>query len=651
MQPSDKIIWIGEYPAPAGLIPDNDTSHFIPKVVLVSGNLSISEALFRLEALRSSEVPWLVMADAKDSAAWLKAGAAGFIPPGTPIGLIHAALSRIGDIVDSAQARNSLTGLPGNDEIKKELKKEVLGGNGFAAYFDITGFKPFNDYYGFTLGDAVLRGLSEILSETLHGFFIGNIGGDDFVSVCSWMESDKFKEVVHEAVSKFNRRAPGYYSSGDVQRGGIEALDRFGKMKFFPFMTLTASIVSNENCKTIDELARKAGLEKKRLRGEIQRRTVSIVLCHDGRIPALDDFKSWYSSGYSVDDAKALLESAGIVNDRKMKNCLCEILLSNEAGDIRKSAARALGRLADVSTGDILLEALEDKNPHIRTLVSESLPYVLGSKAGPHLARLLEDSNTWVRRAALRGIGMSGWSGAKEILRAVLRSDRNESVWTRDYAKEKIAALDGAALLADTDLLDDVLHLLHSNQGIPKAPIWNALLTLGDDNVVREAVISIRNGSLGHMAKSLERLELRRISDDIVVEFKVALAEVLKQGNPHNQDILSFYSKATGCPIPPAVLDKLIELLEVFSGREQEELLKVLEIRKIEIPREKIIELLNCRTGRALSRDGALILLRCIAVSRNHTMNAGVLLNKFLRKKEISREEAIATARCIISLF
>ncbi len=658
--PSDKLIWIGTGKAPGGFLPDNDVHDVIPKAILVSGEIGIQEALSRLEALRPSRAPWLVMTDTAYTADWLKAGAAGFIPCNTPKGLVHAALARIGEVVDSAEARNPLTNLPGNDEIKKELKEKVLAGGGLACYFDITGFKPFNDYYGFTLGDAVLRGLAEILTETLHGFFVGNVGGDDFVGVCSEEQRDVFRRLVGEGVSKFNRRAPGYYGRGDVQRGGIETLDRTGKMKFFPFMTLTASVVSGKNCSTVAGIAQIAGLEKKRLRGEFQRKTVSSVLCSDGRIPALSDFRKWYATGYSTDDAKALLESAGILNDRKMKNCLCEVLLSGETGDVRKSAARALGKLADTSTADVLLEALKDKNPHIRTLVSDALPYVMGSSAGPHLAGLVNDSSTWVRRAALKGLGMSGWSGAAEQLSKTLKSTKKKTEWARDFRMEKAAALDGAALLGGS-LLSEVKDLLDNDQGIPMELVWNAMLTLGADDVVKEAILTIREGNLKYLVTSLERLEHKQISSGIFDEFEIVLAEKLYPGNQYNAKILSFMSNsgewACECeergtrPLPAKVQKKLLEMLDEFSGGEIENLIHTITARKIEIPVEQIMRLLNKSGENTLSKNALITLLLCIAVNDTRSINPGVLLNKSLRKKELSREEEVAAARCIVALL
>ncbi len=77
--------------------------------------------------------------------------------------------------------RNPLTGLPGNRTIRKVLAEKVLKGDHTAVYIDIISFKPFNDHYGFALGDSVIRRLALILTESLRGSFVGHIGGDDFI--------------------------------------------------------------------------------------------------------------------------------------------------------------------------------------------------------------------------------------------------------------------------------------------------------------------------------------------------------------------------------------------------------------------------------------------------------------------------------------
>ena len=51
-----------------------------------------------------------------------------------------------------------LTGLPGNVQIQAEMKKRLLNKEKFAIlYFDLDNFKAYNDVYGFSNGDEIIK--------------------------------------------------------------------------------------------------------------------------------------------------------------------------------------------------------------------------------------------------------------------------------------------------------------------------------------------------------------------------------------------------------------------------------------------------------------------------------------------------------------
>ena len=84
---------------------------------------------------------------------------------------------------------NPLTRLPGNTAINKQIQARLDDGQNFSlAYADLDHFKPFNDYYGFSRGDEVLRMAGRLITNTVKGkqpkgSFVGHIGGDDFVFI------------------------------------------------------------------------------------------------------------------------------------------------------------------------------------------------------------------------------------------------------------------------------------------------------------------------------------------------------------------------------------------------------------------------------------------------------------------------------------
>ena len=90
-----------------------------------------------------------------------------------------------------------LTGLPGNVQIQAEMKKRLLNREQFAMfYFDLDNFKAYNDTYGFSNGDEIIKFTARTIVENIHKMgtedsFIGHIGGDDFVAITGKTDYEK----------------------------------------------------------------------------------------------------------------------------------------------------------------------------------------------------------------------------------------------------------------------------------------------------------------------------------------------------------------------------------------------------------------------------------------------------------------------------
>ena len=88
---------------------------------------------------------------------------------------IALCLSRIKRIFDN----NPLTRLPGNTSIHRAIE-ESIGLPVAVCYVDINHFKPYNDVYGFSHGDEVIRMLARIMANAVResgGGFCGHVGG------------------------------------------------------------------------------------------------------------------------------------------------------------------------------------------------------------------------------------------------------------------------------------------------------------------------------------------------------------------------------------------------------------------------------------------------------------------------------------------
>lgn len=139
-----------------------------------------------------------------------------------------------------------LTGLPGNVQIQTEMKRRLLKKEVFAIlYFDLDNFKAYNDVYGFSNGDEIIKFTARIICKNIHKLsdsesFIGHVGGDDFVAIISKTDYDK---ICQDMILEFDTQVPGFYTQEDVDRGFVEVANRRGIIEQFPIVSLSISVV------------------------------------------------------------------------------------------------------------------------------------------------------------------------------------------------------------------------------------------------------------------------------------------------------------------------------------------------------------------------------------------------------------------------
>ncbi|MCK5786582.1 MAG: HEAT repeat domain-containing protein [Candidatus Sabulitectum sp.] len=401
---------------------------------------------------------------------------------------------------------NPLTGLPGNRSIRKTLRNMVLAGDGIAAYVDIVDFKPFNDYYGFALGDSVIRRLSQILEESIPDGFVGHIGGDDFICVGKGMG---FKTGVENARQRFRSIVPGFYTARDRELGGIETFGRTGNYKFLPLLDISVVFTDPfEKNISVESLAGKAGRAKKLLKGEQIAESVYPVL------------EKALEQGYSVEHTKALIEACGVLREEGAVPSLSGILKGRYSWKLRKSAALALGYIGNAQCTELLLNSLGDSNPHVRTRSVEGLVISMGRESGELIAHMLDDRSTWVRRAVLRGIGYAGWHDGLHYLRSGATCKApGPGINT---SMERMAALDGISLLGTSEEAEFLAGLCGDRGYFPIEGAYKALCSVGTDaaalEVIRRngtvpAVLNLTDMSMANLRK-LEALAVGSLSGD-----------------------------------------------------------------------------------------------------------------------------------------
>lgn len=143
---------------------------------------------------------------------------------------------------------NPLTRLPGNVTIIKELEKRIRGKDPFVVlYLDLNNFKAYNDHYGFVRGDEVIKVTSQIILQVLnetheeHDFFMGHIGGDDFMAVVRPEDLDRICELI---IRRFDSFVHKFYDAKDQKQGHITLRDRRGMIVHYKFIGIAIAAVT-----------------------------------------------------------------------------------------------------------------------------------------------------------------------------------------------------------------------------------------------------------------------------------------------------------------------------------------------------------------------------------------------------------------------
>jgi diguanylate cyclase (GGDEF)-like protein len=142
-----------------------------------------------------------------------------------------------------------LTRLPGGIAIENWVKKKIDRGEPFAfCMFDLDNFKPFNDRYGYSRGNSVIKNTAKIIQDCAKELgnksdFIGHIGGDDFALITT---PDKYKVICEKAIKDFDKQIVDYYNPEDKEKRCIYSKNRKGEKLTFPIMTISISVLNSE---------------------------------------------------------------------------------------------------------------------------------------------------------------------------------------------------------------------------------------------------------------------------------------------------------------------------------------------------------------------------------------------------------------------
>jgi EAL domain-containing protein (putative c-di-GMP-specific phosphodiesterase class I)/GGDEF domain-containing protein len=156
-------------------------------------------------------------------------------------------LKAVSDLqVHAARYANPLTLLPGNVPIDNHLDRLIESGETFlAAVWDIDHFKPFNDVYGYRVGDDIIRLAARVLSRAADPQidFVGHIGGDDFVMV---LRSADWEQRLNRVCAEFDAGVRSFFSAEHLAAGGYITLNRQNQPTFHLLPTISCGALMHQ---------------------------------------------------------------------------------------------------------------------------------------------------------------------------------------------------------------------------------------------------------------------------------------------------------------------------------------------------------------------------------------------------------------------
>lgn len=230
-----------------------DALRNIPSLIIINENTLNADATDICNIIKLNEdnaiTPIIVIS--KDSSREhkieiLKARATYFIKSPVDIDMLYYTIKNIVSLLFINRKVSPLTSLPGNVQIQAEMKKRLANKQYFVMlYFDLDNFKAYNDVYGFSNGDEIIKYTARTITNNIHreeedNNFVGHIGGDDFVAI---IETTDYERICQDIIAEFDSGIVKYFDKKDIERGYIEVENRKGIIEEFPITSLSIGAV------------------------------------------------------------------------------------------------------------------------------------------------------------------------------------------------------------------------------------------------------------------------------------------------------------------------------------------------------------------------------------------------------------------------
>ena len=160
--------------------------------------------------------------------------------------ILYYNIKNIMRLLNSNRMVSPLTGLPGNVQIQAEMKKRLSNKQEFAMlYIDLDNFKAYNDTYGFSNGDEIIKYTAKVVQDNIlrednERNFVGHIGGDDFIAIT---ENEDYEKISQSIIAEFDAGLAKFFNKEDFKRGFLEVENRRGIMEQYPLTSISIGVV------------------------------------------------------------------------------------------------------------------------------------------------------------------------------------------------------------------------------------------------------------------------------------------------------------------------------------------------------------------------------------------------------------------------
>ena len=228
---------------------------YIPEVIIINeDSITKKENLFEIckqirDNVDTIKTPIIVISsnnDTKHIVEVLKNDVELYLQAPIDERILYYSIKNILRLLNTNRMVSPLTGLPGNVQIQAEMKKRLIEKQNFAMlYVDLDNFKAYNDTYGFSNGDEIIKFTARIITKNVLSAekeenFVGHIGGDDFIAI---VEVENYEKICQNIIAEFDKQVSKYFDPKDYERGYIEVENRRGIIEQFPITSISIGAV------------------------------------------------------------------------------------------------------------------------------------------------------------------------------------------------------------------------------------------------------------------------------------------------------------------------------------------------------------------------------------------------------------------------